>query len=52
MVSFNTTEANDQNVSGKKSSYDFVYSQQPSHLMEFNCNFHFMLVCTFKLTSF
>jgi len=31
--------------------YNYVYSQQPSYLMEFKCSFHFMLVYTFKLVA-
>ena len=31
---------------------NYVYSQQPSYLMEFKCNFHFMPVYTFKLVAF
>jgi len=26
--------------------YNYVYSQQPSHLMEFKYNFHFMPIYT------
>jgi len=26
--------------------YNYVYRQQPSYLMEFKCNFHFMPVFT------
>jgi len=32
--------------------YNYVCSQQPSYLMEFKCNFHFMPVYTFKLVAF
>jgi len=32
--------------------YDYVYSQQPSYLMEFKCNFHLSLVHTFELVAF
>jgi len=31
---------------------NYVYSQQPSYLMEFKCTFHFMPVYTFKLVAF
>jgi len=32
--------------------YNYVYSQQPLCLMEFKCNFHYMLIHTFKLVAF
>jgi len=31
---------------------NYVYSQQPSYLMEFKRNFHFMLIYTLKLKEF
>jgi len=36
----------------KNMFYNHVYSQQPSYLMEFKCNFHLMPVFTFKLVAF
>jgi len=32
--------------------YNYAYIQQPSYLMEFECNFDFILVYTFKLVAF
>jgi len=29
--------------------YNYVYSQQPSYLIEFECNFHFMPIYTLNL---
>jgi len=31
---------------------NYAYSQQPLYLMEFKCNFHFMLVYSLKLVAF
>ena len=36
----------------KNMSYNYVYSEQPSYLMEFKCNFHFMPIYTLKLMTF
>ena len=36
----------------KNMFYNYVYSQQPSYLMEFKCNFHFMPIFTLKLMAF
>ena len=36
----------------KKLFSNYLYSQQPSYLMEFKCNFHFMPVYIFKLVAF
>jgi len=32
--------------------YNYVYSQQPSYLMEFQCNFHFMSIFTLRRMAF
>jgi len=36
----------------KNMFYNYVYNQQPSHLMEFRCNFHLMPIYTLKLIAF
>jgi len=32
--------------------YNYVYSQQPSYLIEFKCNIYFMPAFTFKIVAF